>query len=257
MKAASLYTNQFPFEGEMFKPKKKQFKETVVFFHHYGGHKKQLRRHIQFVNQLGFQAFAFHLFPQPFQGTFSLLKKPHLYFTTLNTRWKKQMLKVLSLIPEKKILFCFSFSCNTAAQALPQTSNVQAVVFDGGPFAQFFQSGWRYLSYQEIISNPLLRSLILIPWNAFCGFFFLKYKIHQGLKKWPARLPVLSFQAVQDKLAPPDFINNILKKHPHLNLSFCSIDHVQHLQGMKLQPELYQKKLKNFLTQHSSVISDK
>ena len=167
------------------------------------------------------------------------------------------MLEILSLLPKKKIIFGFSFSCNVIAQILPQTSKVQAVVFDGGPFAQAFQNGWRYLSYQEVIHNPPLRSLVLIPWNVFCGFFFLKYKIYRAFKKWPAQFPILSFQALQDKLVPPDYINNILKKHSHLDLTICPIDHVQHLQGMKLQPELYKNTLKEFLLRHSSAISHK
>ena len=252
MSTSEVLKKDFPYEGEIFYPSQKKFEETIVFFHHYGGHKKQLKRHIQFVNQLGFQAFAFHLFPQPFQGTFSLLTKPSLYCSTLNSRWKKQMLEILSLLPEKKILFSFSFSCNVIAQILPRMSNIQAVVFDGGPFAQAFQNGWRYLSYQEVVHNPLLRGFILIPWNVFCGFFFLKRKINHAFTKWPLQFPVLSFQAVQDKLVPPDYINNILKKHSHLDLTICPIDHVQHLQGMKLQAELYKDTLRKFLLQHSS-----
>lgn len=253
--ASPPFINNFPYEGEMFHPEQKKFEEIIVFVHWYGGHKKQLRRHIQFVNQMGFRAFAFNLFPQPFKGSWKLLKNPKTYFKTLVSRWSQQVLEVLSgLQKEKKILFGFSFGCNVVTQVFVKIPHTTAVVFDGGPFSGF-ENSWRYLSYQESIKNPFLKSLAVLPWSLFCGFFSLRLKMYKALKSWPADLPVLSFRVIKDKLVPPDSINKILKSQTHLNQTVVLIPYVQHLQGMKFQPDLYKKNLEKFLLKHGTFIS--
>ena len=253
MNHKSSSVNSFPHEGEIFQPKEKKFEEIIVFVHWYGGHKKQLKRHIQFVNQLGFRAFAFNLFPQPFKGSRILLKNPGTYFTTLLSRWSRQVLDVLSYFEdEKKILFGFSFGCNVITQVFSKITSVTAVVFDGGPFSGIVENSWRYQSYQEPVKNPLLRIMAVILWILFCGFFSLRFKIHSALKKWPVGLPVLSFRVVEDLLVPPSSIDKILKPHSQLDLTISLIPKVQHLQGMKFQPELYQKTLEKFLVKYST-----
>lgn len=249
----SSFTHSFPHEGEIFNPKEKKFEEIVVFIHWYGGHKKQLKRHIQFVNELGFRAFVFNLFPQPFKGSRALLKNPKIYFTTLLSKWSRQALEAVSYIQkEKKILFGFSFGCNVMTQIFSKITNVTAVVFDGGPFSGILENSWRYQSYQEPVRNPFLRGLAVILWILFCGFFSLKFKIHSTLRKWPSGLPVLSFRAVKDILVPPSSIDKVLRRHSQLDLTVALIPAVQHLQGMKFQPELYQKTLKEFLFKYST-----
>ena len=248
-------SNPFPYEGELFLPQEQRFKEVIIFTHHYGGHKKQLKRHIDFINQIGFKAFAFNLFPQPFNGSFKLLKQPRFYIFPLQAQWKKQIFDILKIFHnESKIFFSFSFSCNVISQIIHQIPKVQAVIFDGGPFAQLFQNPWKYLSYQEVISSPILRAFAILPWNFFCGFYSLKFKIHRSMKKWPQGFPVLSYQSDQDKLVPPESTNIVLKKHTHLKTHIVTLKRAQHLQGMKLQTEEYQKALKSFLTQNATPI---
>ena len=251
MSTHQLNSHSLPYDGELFLPQEQKFKEIIIFTHHYGGHKKQLRKHIQFVNQIGFRAVAFNLFPQPFSGSWALLKDPCFYISPLQTRWKKQILKISNFFQdEPKIFFAFSFSCNVISQLIHKIPHTQAVIFDGGPFAQLIKNPWKYLSYQESISNPLLRALAIIPWNFFCGFYSLKFKINRSMKKWQKGFPVLSYQATQDKLVPPDTINALLTPHSHLNTQVVSI-FAKHLQGMKVRPEEYQIALKNFLVQNS------
>ena len=255
MNNVSSPLHSFPYEGEIFEPKEKKFEEIIVFVHWYGGHKKQLRRHIQFVNQLGFRALAFNLFPQPFKGSYAFLKNPKTYFTTLLSRWSRQTLEVLSDVQkEKKILFGFSFGCNVITQIFSKIPNTTAVIFDGGPFSSVLENSWRYLSYQESIKNPLLRGLAVILWILFCGFFLLRLQVHSSLKKWPVGLPVLSFRAIEDLLVPPATIDKILKPHSQLDTTVALIPEVQHLQGMKVQPDFYKKALEKFLIKYGTII---
>ena len=86
-------------------------------------------------------------------------------------------------------------------------------------------------------------------------FFSLRLKMYKALKSWPAGLPVLSFRVIEDKLVPPNSINKILKSHTHLNQTVVLIPDVQHLQGMKLQPDLYKNNLEKFLLKHGAFVS--
>lgn len=244
----------FPFEGEMFYPKLQKYKETIVFTHHYGGHKKQLKRHIQYVNDLGFKAYAFNLFPQPFTSSFHLLVKPQLYYKRLGAIWKKQITQSLDQIKGEKIIYSFSFSCNLTTQLAYKHPSIKALILDGGPFAQPIQSSWLYLSHQEIIKNPILRAFLIIPWNIFFNFLILKIKINRSLKLLPTDFPILSFQAMDDLLVPPKFINVILESHDQLHLTKVPLKGTKHLQGLKTQVDLYTKHLREFLDQNSKLI---
>ena len=242
----------FPYEGEMFYPDKKKFEEIIIFTHHYGGHKKHVQRHIQFVNEIGFQAFAFNLYPQPFKGSLHLVKKMKFGFLSLSSQWKKQIQKILTTIKGRKIIFSFSFSGNLVSSMVHKHPDVKALVLDGGPFARPIRNPWLYLSHQEMVSNPILRALTIIPWNIFFNFFLLKFRIHQSLKKLPATFPILSFQAEDDLLVPPEIINELLLPHRHLDITTALLKGVKHIQGMKTNPDIYKKILERFLTEKAT-----
>ena len=243
---------RFPFDGEMFYPDQKKFEEIIIFTHHYGGNKKNLHRHIQFVNQLGFQAFGFNLYPQPFKNSWELVRESGLKFSSIGSRWKNQFKKILSLIEGPKIVFSFSFSCNLTSSLAHQYPDIKALIFDGGPFAEPIRNPWLYLSHQEVIANPVLRALMIIPWNIFFNFFLLKLKIKRGLGQLPQDFPILSFQAVDDVLVPPKIIQGLLNSQQHcLRIQTAFLEETKHLQGMKKHPNLYQKILKEFLVKHA------
>lgn len=244
----------YPFDGEMFYPEKQKFNETIILTHHFGGHKKQMKRHIKFLNSLGFKAYSFNLFPQPFRSSFDLLKQPQFYYKKLSSIWLHQWKKTLSNIEGDKIIYSFSFSCNISSLMTYKDPTIKALIFDGGPFAEPFKSSWLYLSHQEIIKNPLLRAFVILPWILFFNFFFLKRRIHRALKKLKKGFPILSFQSLDDTLVPPLFTHSILKNHSHLNLTVATLKEVQHLQGLKVKPEIYQNFLKSFLINNATPV---
>ena len=55
----------YPDQGELFKASKKKQDALIFFAHFYKGHKKALKRHIQFVNDLGYDAYAYNLKDSP------------------------------------------------------------------------------------------------------------------------------------------------------------------------------------------------
>lgn len=245
---------QYPFDGEMFYPSNQKFRETIVLTHYYGGHKNQLKRYIQYLNSIGFKVYTFNLFPQPFKSSFHLLINPKVYFKRLSSIWKRQCLQSLKSVPGDKIVYSLSFSCNITSQLAHQDSTIKALIFDGGPFAEPIKSSWLYLTHQEKISSVVLRSLVIIPWNLFFNFFSLKRRLYHSLKKLESGFPILSFRAEDDLLVPSQFIDNILKPHAQLNLTTVMLKNTKHLQGLKVDSELYTKYLRHFLEQNTTVI---
>ena len=46
---------------EIFKAAQKRFEETIVFVPFYNGHKLAMKKHVEFVNRLGYDAVVFDL----------------------------------------------------------------------------------------------------------------------------------------------------------------------------------------------------
>ena len=237
----------YPYEGEVFEPSEKKFEEVIIFTHYYGGHKRNLKRHIQLVNALGFRAFVFNLSPQPFNHSFSILLSPRFYISRFGKKWIQEISEVIELFPEKKIFFSFSFSCNIVSILSPQISNLKALVFDGGPFAEPLRNSWLYLSHQEKIHNVFLRALGVFLWIALFDLGVLRFKIKKSLRKLPKHFPILSFQGLEDKLVPPSSIQKLLNSISHLQLTSISLEKTHHLRGLKTQTDIYKKQLQSFL----------
>ena len=247
------FQKPLPYDGEFFEPQQKKFKETILLTHHYGGHKKQMRRPIEFLNSLGFRAFTFNFYPQPFKGSLDLIKERG--FTRVGLYWKKQLEEIFSLLEGPLIWMAFSFSCNLASVMAQGQPRVKALIFDGGPFARPLKNPWLYLTHAEPIQNPLLRAFAILPWNLFFNFFFLKMKIQSSLKKLPPNFPVLSFRCLEDELVPPEIIDDVLSPHQNrLNLERVGIKGASHLQGMKTDPLFYQEHLKKFLIENAKAL---
>ncbi len=65
--------NLIPGEGAILSSPNKKYEELIVFVHFFGGNKLSMRRHVDFVNELGFDALTFNL---SFDQNFWLRKLP-------------------------------------------------------------------------------------------------------------------------------------------------------------------------------------
>ena len=210
----------------------------VVFVHFFGGHQRILKRHIQLVNDLGYDAFAFNMparldlgWRLLFSSKFGL---KHLYSRMLDF--------YLDQIDGKKIIFSFS---NPSASAIESIANrdskdIQALICDSGPSGKFMQSAWNLAMQQQ--KNPYLMIF-------FSFFWSFKFHLDLGgqLASLPLGFPILSIQPMKDPVIPPDHIQKVFKPDQLTGLKIYQPIEAGHLNALKINPEEYRKHLQDFL----------
>ncbi|RYF90205.1 MAG: translocation/assembly module TamB [Chitinophagaceae bacterium] len=114
----------YPYDGRLFKSRKKKYEEIVVFVPFYGAVQRELARHVKLVNDLGFDAISFDLEKPPgimdfSQGITTPLKKwrelKDNLKIPLNSKMKfglkhvyaDQIENILNLVPGQKIVFSY------------------------------------------------------------------------------------------------------------------------------------------------------
>ena len=218
---------------------KKPGSALVVFVHFFGGHQRILKRHIQLVNDLGHDAFAFNM-PARLDLSWKLLISSkfglkHLYSRMLDF--------YLDQIEGQKIIFSFS---NPSASAIESIANrlekndITALICDSGPSGKFMRSAWNLAIQQE--KNPYLM--------IFFSFFW-SLKFHSDIKSqlslMPAGFPILSIQPMKDPVIPPDHIQSVFNSQDLAGLKVFQPLEAGHLNALKINPEEYRNQLQDFL----------
>lgn len=242
---------EYPFDGEYFPSEKKQYQEVIFFVHFYEGSKEFLKKHIELVNQLGFDAFAFNLIDKKALLVNPLSRKK---IPGMKHIWADQINDLLNLIPQKKIIFSFSNPSSSAIEAMAQrnTLDTVALICDSGPSDKFLTSVFHL--YQHLkkdgvfksISNTLITPLIWSP--------FLHTDIHIDLQKFPKGFKILSIRGWKDLLIPPDHIDAIFEKHANLDWRKLSLPKAGHLNGLKDFKNEYQTGVESFLKENATPI---
>lgn len=248
----------YPQHGEYRKAEHSKSDVLVFFVHFFEGNKKLLSKHIQLVNQLGFDTYAFNMDdkikgllhpPVASNGKFGI---KHVLAEQIETH--------LNLFPQKKLVFAFSNPCASAIEAIANRncSDIVGLICDSGPSGKFFESAINLFVKEQSIRakwyrNPLLKSK-LAKWLAVPGFTtlwspLLHKDVHADLAKFPENFPVLSIRGGKDALIPPLHIDLIFDPHSKLDLQNLNLPEVHHLQGLKAEPEIYTRALKKFLHQ--------
>jgi len=244
-----------PYSGFLQPSPKRRFEEVIVFVHHFGGHPKQLSKHILFVNELGFDAVAFQLR----LATLTQIFRPAL---TRNHKWgvgkvwEEQITDILSAIDRPKILMTFSSPSGAALKAISErpAGDVVAAVCEGGPFSQAGRGYWNYLTYELKVKNPILRAgLVTVAYALLGGCSLLGYP-QKRLQKLPKGFPLLSVRAWEDRLVSNHSIEEFLKGLEHLAVEVLSLPEVGHLQGLSRAPKEYKSRVKSFLLSNATAI---
>ena len=245
----------FPDGGELFKASEKKSEHLVFFAHFFKGHKKALRRHIDLVNELGFDAYAFNLKDD---------LKEHAFIPYNHTTKKfgmkhalaEQIGQHLDLITtyKTKIIFAFSNVAGCAIEAhtlrLKEGKNdVVAMVCDSGPGgANFFSQSYNLLKEQMgVTSLPL--QIIGTPAVAFGWSPKLNKDISRDLESFPEGFPLLSIRGWRDKLITPQDIDKVFNNHKNLNWKKLSLPEAGHLNGLRDFPSEYKPAVEDFLNQ--------
>jgi hypothetical protein len=239
----------YPDEGELFKAKVKKSDTLIFFAHFFKGHKKTLRRHVELVNDLGYDAYVFNL-----QDDFG----EHYYVPYSETSEKfgmkhalaDQIEEHLSELPEykSKIIFAFSNVAGSAIEAMVRRDekDIVALICDSGPGASFVQSSFKLAQEQfEIKFLPfkiLATPLVILGWSKG-----MNNDVPDDLQKLPKDFPVLSIRGWKDKLISPSSIDKIFEPCKNLNWTKLALPEAGHVSGLKEFPLEYRAGLESFL----------
>lgn len=248
MNYSEVAKKTFPFEGEFFLARNKKFEELVFFVHFFDGSKKQLLRHIRLVNELGFDAFAFHL-----QGNHQDLTSLKIPVSAKNKFGLKhvyadQIEHLLNELPGQKIIYSFSNPSASAIEAMArrQCSDIAGLICDSGPTAEFLPSAFKLYTHEFKIKSFALRTLLAPVLSAAWSPHFHK-DLHRDLATFPEGFRVLSIRGWKDLLIPPEHIDAVFEPHNNLNWSKLSLPEAGHLTGLRDFKQEYAPVVKSFL----------
>jgi len=217
---------------------KKPGSAIIVFVHFYGGHQRILKRHINMVNDLGYDAFAFNI---PSQNDLNIKMLMTRRFG-LKHIYAKMITYYLDQLPGEKILYSFSNPSASAIESITdrlQKNDIKAFICDSGPSGKFMKSAWNLAIQQR--KSPWLMMFFSFFWS-----LFFHQDVNKQLQKWPKGFPVLSIRPLNDVVIPPYHIEKIFKGIHQLQLQVY-MPQAGHLDALKLNPEEYASKIKEFL----------
>lgn len=255
MDYSEIAKTELPFEGEFFLSKNKKFSELIFFVHFFGGNKKQIIRHIRMVNQLGFDAFAFHL-----QGNHKDLFSLRLPISRKNQFGAKhiyadQIETLLNRISGKKIVFAFSNPCASAIEAMARRfcSDTVAMICDSGPTARFIPSAYNLYTHEYKV-RPLPLRLLLTPILSMGWSPFLHRDLDKDLAQFPSGYKILSIRGWKDLLIPPGHIDEVFDPHTQLDWTKLSLPECGHLTGLRDFKDDYIPAVESFLKKVSTPV---
>jgi hypothetical protein len=239
----------YPDEGELFKASEKKSEHLVFFAHFFQGHKKALKRHIELVNELGYDAYAFNLKDGlkenqylPYSPTSKKFGMKHSLADQI-----EQHLNLLSEYPTK-IIFAFSNVAGSAMEAMARREPFDSVamVCDSGPGINLIYSSFQLVEHQLHFKNILAKlagaPLVVLGWSP------LRHKdIPEDLKKFPEGFPLLSIRGWKDPMISPSQIDKVFESAPQIHWRKLALPEAGHLNGLRDYPTEYRSGLEDFL----------
>ncbi len=244
-----IQTRKFSDDGELFLAPGEKSRALIFFVHFYRGHKKALRRHIQFMNDLGYDAYAFNLkddASQHYGVPYSHISKKFGMKHALADQIEEH-LDLLSDF-ETKVMFAFSNVAGAAIEVMGRRDDldIKALICDSGPTADFVDSANKLYKYSRPIKFAPLR-LVAAPIFAYGWSTDLHKDIPNDLQKLPDGFPVLSIRGWKDALITPAGIDKIFEPCANLVWQKLSLPQAEHLTGLRDFPDEYKPAVEDFL----------
>lgn len=240
--------SNFPDQGELYKASNKKSEALVFFVHFFKGHKKALRRHVKFINELGFDAYAFNLkdsVKEHYMLPYSHISKKF----GLKHAIADQIEEHLDLLKDydQKIMFAFSnvSACAIEVMARRPDMHFTGMICDSGPTLSFVDSAYKLYTYAQPMKFPL--RFMATPLLSYGWSPHLHKDIHSDLKKLPQGFPVLSIRGWKDKLITPKGIDDVFEPCTNLNWQKLSLPEAEHLTGLRDFPNDYKPAVEEFL----------
>lgn len=275
----------YPYEGQVYPAKNKKYEELVFFVPFYEGTKPQLQKHIDFVNELGFDAFAFHLSKDPLaqlsekdmssiarsllKGVRGLFTKEKMSFSLpslisstgefgLRHIYADQIELLLNAFSQPKIVYSFSNPSHSAIKALSrrQCSDIKALICDSGPAAKNFVGSVRRLNFTQKFPGKKLQTMIATGLMSSLWGLHVEEDLYSYLESFPKDFPLLSIRGWKDPLIQPAEIDAAFEGHDHLRWTKLSLPEAAHLNGLRDFPSEYKPQVQSFLKRHAREISE-
>lgn len=238
----------------------KKFNEVIVFVHHYGGNKRSFRRHIEWVNELGFDAITFDL---PLSQVTDVRLRALPFDKQLNFGlryvWAQKIEQVLGAIADKKIIYSFSSPSSAALSVIAKRHavDITALVCDGGPFVDIAGGIDNYLREFNLHNLKKYADVRRFYSKAIAWLIGVKkYDVEMAvaLAELPQNFAICSIRAAKDPLVTVDMIERFFDLHKD-NYALTKIDLPLsgHLTGLKDEPEIYKKLVGDFLVGHATL----
>ncbi len=234
-------------QGEIVKSPNKKHSETVVFVPFFFGKKQQMKRHADFMAELGYDSVIFNL-TYKWYNAIPKLKDSIKLGWGIKHIWAQEITKILDSIPGDKILFTFSNPTTAALEAihLRNAKDIKALICDGGPFYDLLKCNWNFFTHEKQV-----KGLKKLGWNAYArGIWTIDHEkeIARDLSALPKNFPVLSIRGWLDPLVPASSIEKAFQGHDHLDLEILNLPEGGHLDGLKNFPEVYKPRVSDFLS---------
>jgi hypothetical protein len=245
---------KLPKNATLVKADKQKFEETVLFVPFFAGRREHLKRHAEFMKQLGHNSILFENSSHPKWGVKSVPLSKRGYWGIKHV-WSDEFESLLNLVIGPKIVFGFSGPAACAIEAVSKRgiADVRAVICDSGPFFYSRHCNSNRLYFDEGMTNVFKRLFFTSIHQALWSYNHEK-SLKESLELLPSDFPVLSIRPVNDQLVPPWAIDAAFREHKHLDLEVLSIEGAEHLKGLKNHPEIYKPAVAEFLRKHSKKI---
>lgn len=245
-----------PHQGRWLHATQKQFAESIIFVHPFGGSRSSVKHHQEFVAALGFDSVAFNLTPTK-KSAFTTIRLLDDLLSNKRKRWATDITDILNVVKGPKIVFSLSFPSISAAMAIGEREgrDISAWVCDGGPFLSSTLCLWNYYTHREPTPNLLKKGVNIALGLLGQRAWQMQADLEHSLKEMPGDFPVLSVRAWQDKLVPLSAIEAAFRGQEHLNLQILTLPDAGHLQGLTEAEEEYKPRVAKFLTQNSKPIT--
>jgi hypothetical protein len=228
------------------KPKHKKFQETVVLVPFFGAQRKNLHRHIEFLNDLGFEVLDIELRDSWTEVASNFISSQAQF--GLKHVWADQIEAVLNAVPGGKIVFSFSNPSASAIEAIARrnATDIRGLICDGGPSGQLWHSMVNYFTHEAPLPLFPIKAVAAAATSLLWHPQFLSV-IHEDLNKFPKNFRVLSIRGWKDPLITPKMIDMVFEPHQQLDWQKLSLPEGQHLNGLKDYPNEYKPVVTQFL----------
>ncbi len=258
IKKTKIQNDSCPDGGELFLSKDKKYDTLIFFVHFFKGHKKALKRHIEHVNQLGFDAYGFNLKDSAKKQAFLPYSHRSKKFG-MKHALADQIEEHFNLLGQYKTKIIFSFS-NVSGSAMEfmarhfveknirtlKQSDILAMICDSGPGADFIYACFQLAEHQFGVkftpTKAALTPIIALGWSPS----FHK-DVRSDLEKFPEGFPILSIRGWKDPMLSPKSIDQVFEPHKHIRWKKLSLPQAAHLNGLRDFPSEYIPAVDSFL----------